>query len=96
MAQGFGAGVPQIVTPMAFDQFDNAERLSRLNVGRSFRPNAYKAAAVARALVELTTNPRVAAACNRAAALVRSDRPLDVACDEIEQLWNRQQRPSGS
>jgi hypothetical protein len=43
-----------------------------------------------------TTNPRVSAACNRVAALVRNDRPLDVACDEIEQLWNRQQRPSGS
>ena len=96
LAQGFGAGVPQIVTPMAFDQFDNAERLSRLNVGRSFRPNAYEATAVAKALVDLTTNPRVSAACNRVAALVRNDRPLNVACDEIEQLWNRQQRPGGS
>jgi UDP:flavonoid glycosyltransferase YjiC (YdhE family) len=96
LAQGLSAGVPQLVTPMAFDQFDNAERLYRLNVGRSFRPNTYEASAVAGALADLTTNPRVAAACNRVAALVRNDRPLGVACDEIEQLWNRQQRPSGS
>jgi UDP:flavonoid glycosyltransferase YjiC (YdhE family) len=96
LAQGLSAGVPQLVTPMAFDQFDNAERLYRLNVGRSFRPNTYEASAVAGALADLTTNPRVAAACNRVAALVRNDSPLGVACDEIEQLWNRQQRPSGS
>ncbi|MEM6313191.1 MAG: glycosyltransferase [Planctomycetota bacterium] len=33
MSQAFAAGVPQLVMPMAHDQFDNAERMKRLGVG---------------------------------------------------------------
>jgi rhamnosyltransferase subunit B len=32
-SQAFAAGIPQIVLPMAFDQFDNAERVQRLRCG---------------------------------------------------------------
>lgn len=32
-AQALGAGVPQLVMPMAHDQFDNADRVRRLGVG---------------------------------------------------------------
>ncbi len=30
---GFAAGIPQIITPLAYDQFDNATRIKRLGVG---------------------------------------------------------------
>ena len=33
MSQALRAGVPQVVRPMAFDQFDNAERVQRLGCG---------------------------------------------------------------
>lgn len=32
-SQAFAAGIPQVVRPMAFDQFDNATRVQRLNCG---------------------------------------------------------------
>lgn len=32
-SQAFAAGLPQLVTPMAFDQFDNAARVERLGCG---------------------------------------------------------------
>lgn len=32
-SQAFAAGIPQVVLPMAFDQFDNAERVERLGCG---------------------------------------------------------------
>ncbi len=32
-SQSFAAGIPQLVLPMAFDQFDNAERVQRLGCG---------------------------------------------------------------
>jgi UDP:flavonoid glycosyltransferase YjiC (YdhE family) len=86
LSQGLAAGVPQLVMPMAYDQPDNAARLRRLGVGRSLRPAAYRGPAVAEALVELTTDAQVAAACARAADLIRDDRPLDVACDVVERL----------
>ncbi|MEM8873447.1 MAG: glycosyltransferase [Planctomycetota bacterium] len=43
MSQALAAGIPQLVMPMAHDQFDNAERIARLGVGewtsvRRFRP----------------------------------------------------------
>jgi UDP:flavonoid glycosyltransferase YjiC (YdhE family) len=86
LAQGLAAGVPQLVMPMAYDQPDNAARLRRLGVGRSLRPAGYRGPAVAEALAELTTDAQVAAACARAAELIRAERPLDVACDVVERL----------
>ncbi|WP_164102986.1 glycosyltransferase [Candidatus Laterigemmans baculatus] len=34
-SQALAAGIPQLVCPMAFDQFDNAQRIERLGSGRS-------------------------------------------------------------
>jgi rhamnosyltransferase subunit B len=33
-SQAMAAGIPQIIRPMAFDQFDNADRVEKLGVGR--------------------------------------------------------------
>ena len=35
VAAGLAAGIPQLVIPFAFDQFDNAVRVTRLGVGRN-------------------------------------------------------------
>ena len=39
-SQALRAGIPQLVRPMAFDQFDNAARVQRLGVGRVLRKDA--------------------------------------------------------
>ena len=33
-SQAFAAGIPQVIRPLAFDQFDNAQRVERLGCGR--------------------------------------------------------------
>ena len=33
-SQGFAAGIPQVIRPLAFDQFDNAQRVERLGGGK--------------------------------------------------------------
>ncbi|MBL6725562.1 MAG: hypothetical protein ISQ09_10800 [Rubripirellula sp.] len=33
-SQAFAAGIPQVIRPLAFDQFDNAQRVERLKCGR--------------------------------------------------------------
>ena len=33
-SQAFAAGIPQVIRPLAFDQFDNAERVEKLGCGR--------------------------------------------------------------
>ena len=50
LSQGFAAGVPQIVMPMAHDQPDNAHRLCQLGAGLSLPPRRYTPGRVASAL----------------------------------------------
>ena len=52
-SQSFRAGIPQLVMPMAFDQFDNADRVARLGCG-SWTPMARQSPErLARLLTEL-------------------------------------------
>ena len=62
-ALALAAGVPQVVTPFAHDQFDNADRLQRLGVGETV--DRLSAQALAAALRRVTTDPAVARACFR-------------------------------
>jgi UDP:flavonoid glycosyltransferase YjiC (YdhE family) len=66
-AQGLAAGLPQLVMPLAHDQFDNAARLARLGVGRALPPKRFRGPAVAQALRALLDSPAVAARCREAA-----------------------------
>lgn len=56
-AQALRAGLPQLVTPMAHDQFDNAACLQRLGLGLSIRQENLSAATVANALRTLLARP---------------------------------------
>lgn len=51
-SQAFAAGIPQIIRPMAFDQFDNATRVQRLNCGEWLRRDRELAACLARVLAD--------------------------------------------
>ena len=53
-AQGLAAGVPHLVRPMAFDQFDNSRRLVRLGVAEEISVKAFRGPAIAAALERLT------------------------------------------
>ena len=53
MAQGFRAGVPQLVMAMAHDQPDNAERMERLGVGIGLTPGSFTPDRVERELGRL-------------------------------------------
>jgi UDP:flavonoid glycosyltransferase YjiC (YdhE family) len=61
-AQALAAGIPQLVRPLAYDQFDNARRLSRIGVGRTLSPARYRGPAAAAALEELLASGQVRAA----------------------------------
>jgi UDP:flavonoid glycosyltransferase YjiC (YdhE family) len=79
-AQGFAAGVPQLVMPMAHDQPDNAQRLERLGVGASLVPKHFRAEAVASRLEGLLTSPEVKQACaDMKARMLRQMAPEKVA-----------------
>ena len=58
-SHALAAGVPQLVRPLAYDQFDNGHRLVRLGAARSLSTARYRARAVAEALEELTGSESV-------------------------------------
>lgn len=90
-SQALRAGVPQLVRPMGFDQFDNARRVLALGVGRQLLPRRYRPAAVAKALDALVADPAVRARCAELAGRLAAERPgTVVAADALLALAGRQ------
>lgn len=83
-AQALRAALPQLLTPMSFDQFDNAMRLELLGVAASVRRHDPQYADMATLLRDLLESRQVASACKAAAAKVASDGALDTICDVLE------------
>lgn len=61
-AEALRAGVPQLVVPLAHDQFDNAMRVRALGAGASLPAARVEAARLARGLARLLANPERARA----------------------------------
>jgi rhamnosyltransferase subunit B len=88
-AQALHAGVPQVIMPMAHDQFDNAACVARLGLGRTLRPAAFSAERLAGALAGLfaasperwqqsrqrLASPALGGICEAVEALVAAARP---------------------
>ncbi len=67
-AQALAAGIPQVVMPLAHDQFDNAARVRRLGVGDTLLPSRFTGKALADKLDTLLTSRDVAEKCQAIAA----------------------------
>jgi len=85
VAQGIAAGIPQLVTPLAFDQFDNASRLIDLGVGASLPQKKYTAKRAVAALDVLLANKRLAASCRALSKRLPAD-PLGDTAALVESL----------
>lgn len=83
-SQALRAGVPQLVRPMGYDQFDNAHHVQQLGVGRRLLVGAYRAPAVANALDALAHDSALKARCTQMAARCRADGDaIARACDAV-------------
>ena len=85
-AQGLAAGVPHVVRPMAFDQFDNSRRLVRLGVAEEISVKSFRGSAIAASLQRLLSSPTVASNCRALAARCDGPASLTAACVALEQL----------
>jgi len=86
-SQALRAGVPQLIRPMAFDQFDNARCLIRLGVARELFVSRYKSRAIARDLERLISDPTIAAACSRVQTRLHGHDAVSSTCDLLENLF---------
>jgi UDP:flavonoid glycosyltransferase YjiC (YdhE family) len=85
-AQALRAGRPMLIMPFAFDQFDNAARITRLGAGRTLPRKHYQADRAAHELRELLGHPRYAEAAARAGTQIRREHGIETACDAIERV----------
>jgi UDP:flavonoid glycosyltransferase YjiC (YdhE family) len=96
-AQGMSAGVPQLIMPLAHDQYDNVARMRRLGIARALPPAKFRGPAVARALGTLLDSPEVAARCRAVADRFADDpRPMERASEAIEALARAAAVPAGT
>ena len=82
-AQALQAGVPQLIMPMAHDQFDNAACVLRLGLGLELRPKHFDLAHLVpalRALLKLPAAPLQTARARLAGSAMPG------LCEQIEQL----------
>jgi len=84
VAQAMAAGIPQLIVPVAFDHFDEARRLQRLNLGRALSRKRFTPARAARRVKRLLADPEIGAACAQARAKLLGDDSLQAACAVIE------------
>jgi UDP:flavonoid glycosyltransferase YjiC (YdhE family) len=83
-SQALRAGVPQLVRPMAYDQFDNAHHVQRLGAGLRLLPAQYQPAAVAGLLDRLIDDRTLRARCAEASARCHADGDaVEAACDAL-------------
>jgi UDP:flavonoid glycosyltransferase YjiC (YdhE family) len=82
MSQAFAAGLPQLILPMAWDQPDNAVRVTALGTGTWLfgRPRAGKIAAG----LKVVLRPAVRERCQEVARKFEKTNPLAAAVDCIE------------
>jgi rhamnosyltransferase subunit B len=87
--QALRAGKPMLVVPFAHDQPDNAARLVRLGVARSFPFHRYTARRAAGELERLLSDSRYAAAAADIGRQVQSEDGVGSACNLIEEILAR-------
>jgi rhamnosyltransferase subunit B len=89
-ALAFAAGIPQLATPFAHDQFDNSARLERLGCGVRLDAPA-QAQPLTEALQHLLEEPAVTAKCKELQARVDSS---EVACGKAVDFVEAASRPA--
>jgi MGT family glycosyltransferase len=91
--KALAAGVPIVAMPLGRDQLDNAARVQHHGAGLRLKPKA-KPDAIAGAVRRLLEEPSFAAAAERLAAAISTERASDRAVEELEELAGRSRNGS--
>lgn len=83
-AQAMRAGIPQFMTPLFFDQFDNARIIEQLGIGQSVPAREYNASLAEKTLGQVLQSQAMKENCRRVAAKVRGEDAAIALRDIIE------------
>ncbi len=88
-SQALRAGIPQLIQPYAFDQYDNAARIERLGVGEAISQQTFRSPTVVQRLQDLLASPEVSTACHTVKQLFVDANPFEKNCALIERLGRK-------
>ena len=83
-AEALRAGLPQVITPFAWDQFDNGARVAALGVGAVLPARTLRSGALAQKLHRLSAAESVRHSCRRLASHFASPQDPITWCLELE------------
>lgn len=83
-SQAMLAGIPQVLMPLAHDQFDNAARIQRLGIGDSIPVPKFSGPRLSKTLKHLLESPTVANACRQVAKPLVDRSGIRRSADAIE------------
>ena len=83
-SQAMLAGVPQVLMPLAHDQFDNAERIQSLGIGDSIPSPRFTGPRLTRALKPLLESSAIANSCRQVAERLAKRDGVRRSADAIE------------
>ncbi|HZR20186.1 MAG TPA: glycosyltransferase [Verrucomicrobiae bacterium] len=86
IAVAIASGVRQVIIPMAFDQFDNAARASRLGVARILRRSRLNGARLAATLNSVLNSAKFADACDKFKTRIDSSSSLTQIVSRIKAI----------
>ena len=82
-AQGIAAGIPQLVKPMAFDQFDNARRVEKLGVSKTIPHEKWNVETVRQTLSTLLSGREFQQVAAEMKFLLMKTDGIKLACDSL-------------
>jgi rhamnosyltransferase subunit B len=85
-AEALRAGTPQLVVPLAHDQFDNAARVTALGVGASLPGSRLGTARLARTLQQVSADQELVLRCRAISRRFAPEHALDGLCERLEAL----------
>jgi rhamnosyltransferase subunit B len=83
-AEALRAGVPQLVTPFAWDQFDNGARIAALGAGLTIPAQRLRPRKLARHLQALAASDAIRVRCAQLAENLSAPRDATALCEEME------------
>ncbi len=78
------AGIPQLIAPLAYDQFDNAEVCEKLGVARRVSRHLFTPRRVSRWLRLMLSSTHVSECCRKLAQRIDSVAAMSCACDAVQ------------
>ena len=89
LGQALKAGIPQLIRPLAYDQFDNAYRVTSRKLGSYILARQYTAARLSRKLSAMLADTEIINNCKEVSRHIDSEAALEKLAARIEEINRR-------